>query len=275
MLDILRDYISDHASADYLALMEVVFATFERIELQDYERQYEEILMLADDDELNADADPITQIDQLTRRLLANILREHGVELTPEATVDFAEKLVTALLDLQNREDVSSLLALLAMQGSAEEVFAELMAEFLPMVSDEILLHLHEVSPFVIVRIREFLEAQVTEVAISADVSVHQQQLQKLCEAAGVGLNTLRITQLSLPLGLPMATYIEAYGRDLDQVSVQQATLDLMAAAAASSDRYLSPVSGVEAHIDQCISNLDSITRITIAANELLVKTNR
>ncbi|MNU19696.1 hypothetical protein D3C71_79290 [compost metagenome] len=272
MLDILRDYICEHSTPEFLALMEVVFATFERIELQDYERQYEEILLTADDQELNPQQDSIGDIVKLTHELLDGILREHGIVLVEGVSLDFAEKILTAFLDLQNREVDDTLLAPLSGEGNPAEMVAELLTLFTPYVTDEILVNFEEVDPLVPERIRSFLEAQMMETPAAGDTALNRVQIEKLCEAAGVQIDALRLARLDLPLGLSMATYVSAYGRELDQGTVAEATYELLAACFASHDYVEQPFSGLQAYVEQCISNLDSITRITVAAKDLILK---
>jgi len=272
MLDILRDYISDHSTPEFLALMEVVFNTFERIELQDYERQYEELLLTADDLELNPKQDTIGDIHRLTYELLTDILKEHGIQVVEGAPLDFCEKIITALLDLQNREVDETLLAPLNGEGNPAEMLAELLTLFTAYVPEEILVNLEEVDPMVPERIRDFLEAQMVETPAAGDTTLNRTQIEKLCVAAGVEIDSLRLAQLDLPLGLSLATYIDAYQRDLDQGSVRQATYELLAACFASHDYVEQPFVGLQKYVERCLSNLDSITRVTVEAKDLLLK---
>lgn len=274
MLDILRDYITEKATPEMLALLEMSFATFERIELQDYERQYEEILMTAED-EAFAEQDPLTRIINLTLELQNKILRDHAIVLTDEASLEFHDQVISALLDLQQREMTDELLTTLSMDGSPEELFAELLGLFLPLVPDEILLNLQSVDAFAITRIRAYIERAMGSVEeVIQDNAPYIEALRKL-EFAGVKPTKLLFVQNVMPLGIPFAHYIDWIGHGLEQLSIEKAAHELLGMALASSDGVNNPRGVIKAHIDRYVSNIDSITKIDIVIGDLLLKINQ
>ena len=274
MLDILRDYITEKATPEMLALLEMSFATFERIELQDYERQYEEILMTAED-EAFAEQDPLTRIINLTLELQNKILRDHAIVLTDEATLEFHDQVISALLDLQQREMTDELLTALSMDGSSEELFAELLGLFLPLAPDEILLNLQSVDAFAITRIRAYIERAMGSVEeVIQDNAPHVEALRKL-ELAGVKPAKLLFVQNVMPLGIPFVHYIDWIGHGLEQLTIEKAAHELLGMALASSDGVHNPRGVIKDNIDRYVSNIDSITKIDIVIGDLLLKINQ
>lgn len=274
MLDILRDYITEKATPEMLALLEMSFATFERIELQDYERQYEEILMTAED-EAFAEQDPLTRIINLTLELQNKILRDHAIVLTDEATLEFHDQVISALLDLQQREMTDELLTTLSMDGSPEELFAELLGLFLPHAPDEILLNLQSVDAFAITRIRAYIERAMSTVEeVIQDNAPYIEALRKL-ELVGVKPAKLLFVQNVMPLGIPFVHYIDWIGHGLEQLSIEKAAHELLGMALASSDGVNNPRGVIKDNIDRYVSNIDSITKIDIVIGDLLLKINQ
>lgn len=274
MLDILRDYITEKATPEMLALLEMSFATFERIELQDYERQYEEILMTAED-EAFAEQDPLTRIINLTLELQNKILRDHAIVLTNEATLEFHDQVISALLDLQQREMTDELLTTLSMDGSSEELFAELLGLFLPLAPDEILLNLQSVDAFAITRIRAYIERAMGSVEeVIQDNAPYIEALRKL-ELAGVKPTKLLFVQNVMPLGIPFVHYIDWIGHGLEQLTIEKAAHELLGMALASSDGVHNPRGVIKDNIDRYVSNIDSITKIDIVIGDLLLKINQ
>jgi hypothetical protein len=275
MLDILRDYISQNATPEMLATLEVAFLTFERIGLEDYERQYEEILMIADDDELNAGVDTMSAVVTLTKELQRKILREHGIFLMPEVTVEFLDQTISTLLDVQEREVTDELTSVLAMEGRPEELFAELMALFTPLVADEILLHLFSVEAFAITRLRDMLEAKQTQDVVDEALVAHNVEMLTKFAKVAKSLETLKFYKSGMPPGVPFVNYINWLGHELEQMPVDKVALELLGMALASSDGVDNPRGVIKEHIDRYISNLDSITKIDVVVTDTLLKINQ
>lgn len=275
MLDILRDHLSQAATPELLAVIEAAHDVFERIGLEDYEQGFEELLMTGED-EVASDVDPVMAISALTDEILRKILREHGVMASEEANTVFLTTLVTAILDLQDWEDLDTIERICTLDGPPEEIFGELVALVSQENVDEVMTMLVTVDQFLITRMKE-LTVRPDPVSDYAERTEQARgyilKLQALFRLVGTNkLKTARLLTEGFTVGLPFMVYADVLGREFETLTVDKAAAELLAMALISSDGSENPRSVITQNIEHLISNIDQVTRVDVAIGDLLLR---
>lgn len=280
MLDILSQHLAQTSTPEFYASIQAAFKTFERLQLENYETGYEELLMTDDDDTVKGTAETNDSILGLTIGLLQRVLSDHGVQLTAEATVSQANDTVNAVLDLQTYSDLGTLQATAGLDGEPNEVFAELMALVTPYQPQEVMVWLEDVNYFLLKRIRELAQREPTP-EDTADqnerVAMHRQKLTKAIEVQALDrkLDVLDAIREGLALGLPFLIYLQRFGYQLQFYSAARAAQELLAMALAARDAHANPTGMVHEHIERYINNMDTLTSIDVEITNRLLKINQ
>lgn len=275
MLDVLRSYLSEAATPELKAALEQSQELFERIELPEFESGYEELL--ATDGEVEHGA-TLPAIVELTRELQQKILVDHGIRLTNEATVAVLNQVIEGVLDLPDYEDTDAMVQLCNMEVPAQEVFAELMALVTTLSTEEVLVYVDSVDQALIDAIRQHARTFSNEVinAAAEGYSVHVERLTQFCELIGTrDLSVLDGVKMGLRLGLPFVTYADMVGRELETMSVDKASYELVAMALASSDGTNNPKTVIKDNLEHYISSIDMITKIDVKVTDILLGLQR
>lgn len=276
MLDILRQHLAQSSTAEMLAMVEAAHHTFERIELQNYEQGFEELLLI-DEAEVSGGADLNVSILELTCELLRQILREHGVVCTPEAPCQVLTDLVNALLDLPSYSDTATLQATARFDGEASEAFAEVVALLTEYAPEDLMVHLESVDFYLIKRIREISQRELSEEELERQSQRSRQYAQKL--ARGVRstvlseqLETLAAIRQGLPLGMPFSVYIQRFGHQLQQWTSERSAQELLAMAFASRDGLNNPRGVVEECLPKYVPISDRVVDIEVHLGDKLLR---
>lgn len=275
MLDILQDHLVLTTTPELLAVLKDAHALFERVDLQDYEGSFEELLMVSES-EIASDVDTVTAIHTLTRELLARIINEHGVYVTDEITTEHLVQVLTGLLDIQNYGDADQLVRTCTMEGTPEETFAELMPLVTNLESDELLMHLAQVDLSVIVRIREMAETQQSyAIPEDQDTETYIAKLRKFIEAiGGERIGTTQLVQQGLKVGMSFETYVAIGGADFETFPDDKIAKELMAMAIISRDGSGNPRGAIKPYLETLVHDMARITRIDVAIGDLMLKMN-
>lgn len=272
MLDILNTYLVDAASPELWDVLKDAHKAFDRINLPNYQDGFIDIIM---NDSNVALGDTLTDIVNLTTLLQKQILKEHGVSLNQEVTVVTNTLFINSLLDLAEYEDKAQLLKIAVSSSSTNEKFAELVSLTTHKSIDDLLIDIEEVSPACISKIRDMSE--VSEDSLTEEEIANKQKqiadLSKLCEFIETkNLDTIRLLQTGMDVGYPFIVYINVIGRDLEAKPIAYAAYELIAMALISSDGNINPTAIIAKYIENYISDIDVVTKITIQINEIILK---
>ncbi len=273
MLNILRSYLNDAATPELRDAVIAAHASIDRIGFQNYEKDFEEVLMM-DADSVNDNT--LTNIVDMTKDIQRQILAQHEVTLTDTADIDTITLFINGILDIANYEDQKVLHDTASFEGSAEETFAELMALVTDRSADELLYETESIGRSLIVRIKE-MSVSVVESTISDEERAQQEEhiaifkrFLALADTKCLSVE-LMLTEGGLNVGYPFAVYVNILGRELEAMSPGKAARELLGMALISSDGMNSPRAVIKEHIDHCISNIDTITKIDVEIGNLLL----
>lgn len=273
MLDILRDYMVEAADPVNFDAVRDAHSQFERIGLENYEQDFETLLMTNE----NVDAgETVIYINQLTTEFQAKILEEHGVRLNDPPSMPVATTIIRGLLDLQNFEGKTDVIRAAQSAPQAEEALCEVLALVTDKSAEELLVEIEFVSGALIQRIIEQAEAEQPHENDDEETIFRRQRVnefRRFCEFVGTNdFEAYKILQRGVDVGFPFTVYARLIDRDFERFPVETAAINLVALCLISSDMHDTIQAGVADHIDEFIANPDTVTKVTIAVTDLLVR---
>ena len=275
MLDILKDYLATAVTIEMKDAIVKAHHLFDIIQLPDYEKGFEEILML--DDTVDQGVTQSVIID-LTKSLQHKILLEHGVTLHEDADMEVLSNFIQGIILLQSYSDRATILRVAALPGTPEEVFAELIALVVACPADELVNDIESVNQLLIGRIcdmaEDFVERPPTEAEQIAQIK-YKNMFTRISELfSGVAFGITPYLQNGLDLGYPFLIYITLIGTELEELPIDLIALNLFMLAMISEDGIDKPRAVIQEHIGEYIFDIDKVTRIDIEIGNLLLKLN-
>lgn len=272
MLDVLEMYLDTAVTPELKDTLVESHKTFERMGLPNYEPGFEELLML----DSNTDSGgTVESIVDLTKSLLHQILLQHEVILNEDTTLTSLNNFTNAILDIAEYDNKTALHDTASLEGSAEEVFAEIVGLVVPVNTDQLLCDIHHIGPAIIQRIKEMAEPHLTPEIDPDEINAHQKYVELfqrfLKVAATEELSVVAMLKNGVSVGYPFSLYISILGRELEVMSHARAARELLGMALISSDGTDKPQQVIKANIDQCISSLDNITKVDIEIGKLIL----
>jgi len=282
MLDILKEYLGNTMSPEALFNIEEAHQALDDIGLEDFEREFEEILLVA------GDKDPVSvvaMVDGLTQELLENVLAEHGLRIDQETPTPIRTDFVRALLLIPEYENKDEVNDLIASSSNPEEAFAEIVALMTGKMPEDYMEFIETVSRALITKIKEIsVEVQVIdqdEAQKQIKVNERAAKVSRFIESIGVSeIFSYNFIKGGIPVGLPYGVYLNLAKKDFDAIEasdmgredkVKAIALNMvfLAMISAESDRAIQMVKStfVEVLDDPAI-----ITKVDVAATEYLVR---
>ena len=175
--DELKNYLTQVASPELVALFDRAVSLFDAMDMEDY--------MFTFDAVIGETRSGITEevVDRLIAALdeqLDSLLKQHGVELNEDASLDIELTAMEALLLVQNWEDKQGLSMILDSERSAEEVFSELVSYLRGIQTERFLLNVASVDKALINRIRDEFACSEDEVEPVEEVQQQVDDYQKV-----------------------------------------------------------------------------------------------
>jgi hypothetical protein len=273
MLDILRDYVASTATPELYLALEQAHNSFERIGLNNYEKDFEEIVMTDRSDDVDT-GDTLILIERFTRQCQEKILAEHGVQLREDSSIDLMRALIDGILTLQNYENPTDIQRVLESDGGAEEKFADLMSFVTEYTSYEVVTAVEIVDAALLARIGE----QNPEVDEPQDQEAldarerHLRLLRALCSMLGTTqLVVAQFLRDGLDTGYPFEVYFNLAVPHFKGMDGKLIAQELLAMAVLSSDGVDNPVATIQPKLDDVSEDLTEVTRTNIALRDLIV----
>lgn len=249
--------------------------TFDRIELPNYQDGYLDLLMLADTIELS---ELIDNIRLLTLNLQSDILKAHEVVLIEDVTIQIQTIFINAILDIQEYDDIPTLLKTASLDLNPNEVLAELVSLVSHKDASELLADIYIVSDAFIMSVKEFCNNTP-----DSDINIDNNDNQKYIDAFNkfttiIDVGNLEIVKLlnnAMDVGYDFNVYLTIIGRDLEDMSVITAAHELIGCALISADGNGNPIGIISKNIDNYISDMDKITKINIEITNIILKLQR
>lgn len=270
MLDILSDYLKEVTTPELRDSLEEAHAAFDRIELPNYEQDFEALLMLDGENDVG---NTLQYIVALTHENLTKLLRQHEIIATIDASIDVKTAMLNGLLDLQDYDNYQDILNVTSMDVNPQEAFAELLTLVSTYDVEDLLVNIEEVNFVLIKRIHEMALARDLPPASEEEQAELRAYIEKLQRFLGWAMNPqltiVRMIKDGMDVGFPFLTYLGLLGRELEELPVERAAYELMAMALVSSDGTNNPQGVIKEHLENYISDVNKLTKIDIKLSEI------
>lgn len=272
MLDMLDTYLTQTVTPELYASMERAISLFDRIGLEDYERHYQEVLMVSDNVDV---ADTTSTIFNITSQLQDQILNEHGVMLVETADLDTRTMIIEGLLSIQNYELINDIEAAASISSDPIEALCEVLTLVTGRTVDELMVEFHYVSGGLIKKIIE-----MASVDTQAEPDEDQAQLRQIVDRAmgfykylDVGESLfLQTVRNEIPMGMPFETYLGILGRDVEQLKAEDIALNMTMMALISIDWHQNPISAITKYLETIVADPNLCTSVSVAARNLMTR---
>jgi hypothetical protein len=275
MLDILDDYLGSTVTPELKEAIRHAHELFDKIGLDTYERDFEELLMTADEMDSHAAVDNVVQ---LTRAIQFKLLREHGVLINEDAVISRLNVYIDAILRIPDYDNPAAMFSILSLEHDPIEIAAEMFALVSGKTPEDLLPDMEAVDAQLFQLIVERIDTQ--EASDTEEVHAFK---QARIAAYKHYLETCQITRLKLAhllehgmaVGHPVLVYLNLIGRDFDEMEAEPVAIELVAMCLISSDANENPRDAISKYLEYFISDLDKITKVTLIVNNLLLKVSR
>lgn len=270
MEQILSSFLEQNTTPEVKDSIINSFDTFDIIGAENYEDQYIELLMT---EEIYDTGTLLSKIIQLTLDYQKDILREHGITLINTVSISVCDKIIDAILGIQDYSDRKAITKILDTPVIANEVFAELINLITGESIDSILSYIENVNDSFIGKAKEYFsdsENLIPEEEF-AQRKIYIDLLKKFIDKTNSKLKLVMNLSNGLDVGFPMSVYLSFIGRDIEAMKDDEAARELVAMAYISSDGYTNPISIISNNIDNYVADLDKITRISIEVNKYVL----
>lgn len=276
MLDILRDYLTEAATPELREALEDAHAVFDRIDLPDYQRDFEAVLMM---DGSNDQGMTLTAVTELTRIFLVDLIRKHEIVPAQDASIPMLTTILTGILDIQDYDNHYDILNVIAMESNPQETLAELLALVTAKTVEDFISDLEDVNFVVINRIRDMALAKDIPPPSEEEQAEQRAYIEKLQRFRGYLINapliTVKMLESGLDTGFPFLTYVGLIGREFEEWPVDKIAHELMAMALISNDGTNNPTEIIQAHLENYIADMNKLTKVHIKLREIALGLQR
>jgi hypothetical protein len=276
MLDILDGYLRENATPEMRIALVEAHDAFNRIELPNYEQEFEALLMM------DGDADQgstLASIVDLTRRFMTELLRMHEITLDPDTSLHMLTVFLNGILDIQNYDNYQTVIDTCSMDGNPQEKLAELLALVTKYTVEELLSCMEDVNFVLINRLKEMAlqnDKPPLSVEEQGEINFYMDKLRRFHNyTMQAKLKILDLIKNGLPVGFPFLTYMGLIGREIEEMPVDLAAWELYAMALISNDGTNNPQGIIKEHLENYISDPNKLTKVDIKLREITLGMQR
>lgn len=274
MLDTVKQFLVDNTTPELTDSIKAAHDILERINYPDLDATFESIIVMADDNDAGSTMD---QIFDTAHTLLENVLRQHAVNVSYDASLDILIKMVETIVIVEDFEDKQAIIDLCLMDRGPAEITAEILALVSGSAVEEFVTAIDYVSPALVERIGKLMQASPLP---DSDDKAVQELRQKLLNNHRYFVNQqmgqpLLVTDMlkdGVAVGYPFAVYIEQIGRGLEGMLPLRAAQELVAMAIISRDASDNPRLAITNNLEHFVASPAYATKILIEVDALLTQ---
>ncbi len=279
MLDILQTYLNDAASPEFVTMIREAHDSLDLFLNDDYQGDFVQILML---DDAVDQGETVQNIHNCTQNYLLQVLKQVGITADPETRLANLTRLLRGIHDVECSDDPAKILESAALELHPPELLAEILQDCTATPAEEWLVDLHSVSQRTIEAIIEHasqtnaikLGALEPEVDHRAPYIASYKLFKETLGALKGNITPLLDKAFSegMDVGYPFVVYLNLTGAEIATLDAVPCAANLIAAAFVSTDGHDHPREIIQAHVEHYVSDLDKLTKVAIAVNELLLR---
>lgn len=274
MLAILKETLDSQASPEFVSMIDEAHALFDDYELPDFTFEFEQILGIADNSE---PGDLNTQVYELTRELQFQVLHSHLVFPSTEATVSNLNKILTALMKIEQTEFIEEVLSICENEINPTEAFCEVIALVGGYEISDIVASIEHVEISLIRRTMELMiRRKESEFLNVIDHTTRTEVINRYKDfsndpAFPEAPLMSRYFEEGAELGLTFDTYIKYVREHLQSEKADAIAREYIAAALISCDVPKNPREVIKDKLNDVYTEIDIITPILISVDKQLL----
>lgn len=271
MFELLDDYLRVCASHEERVMIANALAAFDKVEYEDYELGYTEILQT---EEQHDAGETMLLIVNLTQQMLHQILNTYAVFMDHETTTIMLTNIVVGIADLANYEDRHAVQAAVHLDASPEEIFCELLTLTTRYAVEDIRVHLESVSQCLVTRYKEeelHLEMEDEETSLYRVARLHSFRMFDAFLTEGAPARVRDMIRSGVDVGMPFKTYADTIGTDFEQMEPDIIAEEMFGIAIISNDGYQRPQETIKEHLEDYIANADTAIAVMAKVGQILI----
>lgn len=284
MLDILHSALNATNSPEFVEMIREAHASLDLFINDDYQGDFVQLLML--DDAVDQGETP-NNVYETTRNYQLQVLKQLGIDADPETRVENLTRLLNGIHDVERNDDPAKILERAALELHPPELLAEILAVCTATPPEEWLVDLHDVSQMTIKKIVELASQANTIKQGAVDQEDHRGPYVKafkdfkaslrfkdgkMAPTTNVMILMDRYFNEGMDVGYPFVVYMNLTGETVATLEDVECAANLICCALVSTDGHETPRAVIETHLEHYIVDLDKITRVSIAVNDLLLR---
>jgi hypothetical protein len=279
MLDILQTYLNDAASPDFVQMIRQAHDSL------DYQDDFVQLLML---DDAVDQGETVQNIYNCTQNWQFEVLKQLGISVDPELRIEHLTRLLRGIHDVEHSDDPAKILERATLELHPPELLAEILAACTASPPEEWLVDLNDVSQMTIQKIIE-MAAQANAIKLGATepeidhrgpyIKAFKDFKESLIWSGGKKYGNIPPAILmdkyfteGMDVGYPFVVYLNLTGEELGTLDAVPCAANLVVAALVSTDGHEKPREVIAAHAEHYVTDLDKLTRVTVAVSDLLLR---
>ena len=241
-------------------LYERVYTLVRELQIEEFETELTDLAMSSD---LYDPSEVAVRYNTIMYNYLAQVLEQHDVKMSDDATLEDAVVLCEAILLMQDWDDHDAILRILENIASNEEKIAEVVYTVTTKSMESVMLIVESVSDAFIAKLVEFhnKEAQDdTEAGTTNDVLLQQLKIAvKYYEGNAI---IFKMINSGVPVGASLQFYMNMYAPYISQIPRETLAKELHCMLLTAEDSYGSVVSKFSEISDWIFDDLNEITKL-------------
>ena len=259
MLDIVDVYLRQKSNPVFRDMIADAFNVLESFGLDDFEKAFEELVLTSNNDDVD-DGDVIFNIDNLTRRYLKQLLKDHGLIVSVETSIRQMTIFLRAILGLNDSEYGIEITEICHSDADDLDKTCRLLAMHCEIEAEEIALDLTDVEEGFIEKVKDLYENSFLSQEDTIDsfaAKKYLTDLRLLLKYIKVDdIRTSRLVRAGTPVGLDFTSYIGKHGESLATIPENNIVIELYASALISKDGSTQPIEKISEHIEVVIGDV-------------------
>jgi hypothetical protein len=224
----------------------------------------------------------VQNIYDCTRNWQVNVLKMLGIEVSEDSRVDHLTRLLNGVHTVETFEDPFLILERGGLELQPVELLAEILAVTSHIPPEDWLVDLEDVSQMLIQKILENASQHAT-IINNAKVEEDTHRKKYITTYKDFRRNLIhnrtkavllmdKYFEQGMDVGYPYVVYLNLTGAQIGTLEAIDCAANMISMALISTDGHDRPREVIKAHLEHYIQDLDVLTKVDIAVNELLLR---
>lgn len=269
-MDILiSNYLQDSFTPELKTQLQTAFRLYDSFELQDYESDFIDLLMMQ---EMSHAEDTHDQFIMIVNEKLDFIINEHRLKLTDEATLYHKVQILEALYAVQHLNDYSNIAIVLESNEDPEIQLTDILSQLCELKAATIFPLIESFDPSALDLLKQFVygREEATGMPMTSLIELQKKVLENFklfLVFAEKNLKTqkplaVHVVESGFMVGQPLERYIPFVKDGLNAVNFDQLSVDVLSIILLTDEGYNNPLITYRQHSHLLLDELTIITRV-------------